>query len=60
MNYLGMQATLLETDKSMAYTNIQVPIKVVETVEEFPAGQEPGDVQLVLQVGQSRDQGTNK
>lgn len=55
-NLFGLQATLLETDKSIAYTNIQVPIKVVASVEDFPAGQVPGDVQLVMQVGQSRDQ----
>lgn len=55
-NLLQMDATLLETDKSIAYTNIVVPIKVVATDEEMPAA--AGDVQLVLNIGQSRDQKT--
>lgn len=59
-NILGMEATLLETDKSIAYTNIRVPIKVVPTVEDLPAGTAPGDAQLVMQIGQSRDQSKTK
>lgn len=59
-NVLGLDATLLETDKSIAYTSIEVPIKVVETVEDFPAGLTPGNVQLVMQIGQSRDQSKTK
>lgn len=53
-NILGMKATLLEVDKSMAYTSINVPIRVVASEDDLPDGQIPGDVQLVLQVGQSR------
>ncbi len=53
-NLLQMDATLLETDKSMAYANIVVPVKVVPTVEDMPDGLQPGDVQLVLHIGQSR------
>lgn len=53
-NLLQMDATLLETDKSIAYANIVVPVKVVPTVEEMPDGLQPGDVQLVLHIGQSR------
>lgn len=59
-NVLSLDATLLETDKSIAYTSINVPIKVVPTVEEFPAGMTPGNVQLVMQIGQSRDQSKTK
>ncbi|MCM1491318.1 MAG: hypothetical protein NC095_10920 [Muribaculum sp.] len=52
-NLLQMDATLLETDKSIGYTNIAVPIKVVPTIDEMPAA--PGDVQLVLTIGQSKE-----
>lgn len=55
-NILGLNATLLETDKSIAYTNIRVPIQVVETEEDLPNGQKPGEAQLVLQIGQTREQ----
>lgn len=54
-NLLQLDATLLETDKSIAYCNIAVPIRVVATAEDLPAGTTPGDVQLVLNIGQSKD-----
>lgn len=54
-NFLQMDATLLETDKSIAYANIAIPIKVVATVDELPAGLTIGDVQLVMNIGQSKD-----
>lgn len=54
-NLLQLDATLLETDKSIAYANIAVPIKVVATVEELPAGLTLGDVQLVMNIGPSKD-----
>lgn len=54
-NLLQLDATLLETDKSIAYANIAIPIKVVPTVEDLPDGMQPGDVQLVLTIGQSNE-----
>lgn len=59
-NILGMNTTILEVDKSIAYANIEIPIQVVATADELPDGQTPGDVQLVMQVGQSRDDSGSK
>lgn len=56
LNYLNLSATLLEIDKSIAYSTINVPIAVVPTVGDIPDGLVPGDVQLVMQIGQSRNQ----
>lgn len=52
-NVLGMDATLLETDKSISYANFRIPVKVVATQADLPNGAIPGKAQLVLQVGPS-------
>lgn len=45
-NILGLNATLLETDKSMSYCTLRIPIKAVEKVEDLPDGQQPGEATL--------------
>lgn len=47
-NILGLRATLLETDKSIAYTAINVPIKSVASVEDLPAGLTLGEASLIF------------
>ncbi len=45
---LGLNATLLETDKSLSYCFLDVPINVVEKVEDLPDGILPGPVSLTF------------
>lgn len=52
-NVLGLRATLLEVDKSLAYCTLNVPIKAVETEADFPNGQLPGEVSLTFTTAQS-------
>lgn len=52
-NVLGLRATLLEVDKSIAYCDLNVPIKAVETEADFPDGQTPGEVSLTFTTAQS-------
>lgn len=52
-NVLGLQATLLETDKSMAYTAINVPIVAVENEEALPEGMTLGEATLTFTSSQS-------
>ena len=47
-NILGLNATLLETDKSMSYCTLRIPIKAVEKVEDLPDGQELGEAILTF------------
>lgn len=47
-NILGLRATLLETDKSIAYTAINVPIVSVESEEDLPAGLTLGEATLTF------------
>ena len=47
-NILGLRATLLETDKSIAYTAINVPIVAVESADDLPAGTTLGEVTLTF------------
>lgn len=47
-NILGLRATLLETDKSMAYTVLNVPIKAVESEEDLPDGITLGEATLTF------------
>ena len=52
-NILVLQATLLETDKSMAYTTINVPIVAVENEEALPDGVTLGEATLTFTSAQS-------
>lgn len=54
-NLLQLDATLLETDKSIAYANIAIPVKVVASVDSLPSGLTPGDATLVLNIGQTSE-----
>ena len=47
-NILGLDATLLETDKSMSYCSLRIPIKAVEKVEDLPDGIQPGEATLTF------------
>lgn len=47
-NILGLDATLLETDKSMSYCTLRIPIKAVEKVEDLPDGAQPGEATLTF------------
>ncbi|MDE5870523.1 MAG: hypothetical protein K2H22_01050 [Muribaculaceae bacterium] len=47
-NILGLRATLLETDKSMAYTALSVPIIAVENEEALPDGLVIGEATLTF------------
>ena len=53
-NVLGMDATVLEVDKSIAYCYIRVPIKAVKSAEEFPDGLQPGTAVYTIRIGQSK------
>lgn len=52
-NILGLQATLLETDKSMAYTAINLPIVAVENEEALPEGLTLGEATITFTSSQS-------
>lgn len=52
-NILGLQATLLETDKSIAYTTINVPIVAVENEESLPDGLTLGEATMTFTNSQS-------
>lgn len=52
-NVLGMDATLLETDKSIAYCTLRIPIKAVDTEADVPSGQTLGQCSMTLRVGAS-------
>ena len=52
-NILGLNATLLETDKSMANTLIDVPIVAVENEEALPDGLTLGEASLTFTSSQS-------
>ncbi len=48
-NYvLGLNATLLETDKSISYCAINVPIKAVESEADLPNGKALGEYSLTF------------
>ncbi len=47
-NILGLDATLLETDKSISYCSLRIPIKAVNSVEDLPDGQQPGEATLTF------------
>ncbi len=52
-NILGLNATLLETDKSISYCAIRVPIKAVESEDGLINGQTPGQCSLTFTSSQS-------
>lgn len=54
-NVLGINATVLQVDKTMAYASIRIPIVAVEKVEDLPDGQQPGTAVLNLRIGQSKN-----
>ncbi len=47
-NILGLDATLLETDKSISYSTSRIPSKAVEKVEDLPDGVQPGEATLTF------------
>ncbi|MDE5848981.1 MAG: hypothetical protein K2H38_02460 [Muribaculaceae bacterium] len=47
-NILGLRATLLETDKSIAYTALNVPIIAVENEEALPDGVTLGEASFTF------------
>lgn len=49
---LQMSATILEVDKSMAYSYMEIPVKVVASPEDLPDGLTLGTVTYSMQVGQ--------
>ena len=51
-NILGLDATLLETDKSMSYCSLSIPIKSVK-LEDMPDGQQPGEATLTFTTSRS-------
>lgn len=54
-NMLGMKATILEVDKSIATCYITVPIKTVDKVEDLPGGQAPGIATYTIRIRESKD-----
>ncbi len=46
-NILGLDATLLEVDKSISYCSLGIPIKAVK-IEDLPDGQQPGEATLTF------------
>ncbi|MDE7418920.1 MAG: hypothetical protein K2N35_01780 [Muribaculaceae bacterium] len=46
-NILGLDATLLEVDKSMSYCTLSIPIKSVK-IEDMPDGLVPGEATLTF------------
>lgn len=53
-NLLGINATLLQVDKSIAYTSFNIPIVTVDSESDLPDGQEPGEAVFTLRIGQSK------
>ena len=53
VNALGIKATILETDKSMAYTVFDVPIVAVENEEDLPDGVQLGEATFTITTAQS-------
>lgn len=49
---LQMSATVLEVDKSVGYSYMEIPIKVVASAEDLPDGLTLGTVTYTMQVGQ--------
>ncbi|MDE6380922.1 MAG: hypothetical protein K2L11_10650 [Muribaculaceae bacterium] len=52
-NILGLRATLLETDKSMAFTVFNVPIVAVDSEEDLPEGLTLGQASISFTSSQS-------
>lgn len=55
-NLLGFNATLLQVDKSIAYTSFNIPIVAISDADQFPDGQVPGPVTINLRIGQSKSE----
>lgn len=53
-NVLGMDATILETDKSMAYSYFKIPIATVADDDSFPGGAQPGTVTYTITTEQKK------
>ncbi|MDE7346961.1 MAG: hypothetical protein K2N48_09530 [Muribaculaceae bacterium] len=52
-NALGLKATILETDKSIAYAVFDIPVVAVENEESLPDGVQLGECQFTLRTAQS-------
>lgn len=52
-NILGLDATLLETDKSISYCTMRIPIRAVENEESLPEGTTLGEATLTFTTSQS-------
>lgn len=55
LNVLGMEATVLEVDKSMANCYIRVPIVTVDKAEDLPDGAQPGLATYTIRIRQYDD-----
>lgn len=53
-NVLGMDATILEVDKSIAYSYFRIPIATVADDASFPDGMQPGTVTYTITTEQSK------
>lgn len=52
-NVLGLNATLLETNKSMSYCTLNIPIKTVAADTDLPDGLAPGECSLTITTARS-------
>lgn len=52
-NVLGLNATLLETDKSIAYASFRIPVKTVAAEEDLPDGVTLGECSMTFRAGTS-------
>lgn len=53
-NVLGMDATILEVDKSIAYSYFRIPIAAVAEGESFPDGLQPGTATFTITTAQDK------
>ncbi len=53
-NLLGINAALLQVDKSIAYTSFNIPIVTVDSESDLPDGLQPGVATFTLRIGQSK------
>lgn len=53
VNALGLKATILETDKTMAYTVFDIPVVTVDSEENLPDGLQLGEASVTILSAQS-------
>ena len=52
-NLIGIEATLLETDKSMSYCSLRIPVVAVDAVEDLPDGLVLGETSITFTTARS-------